>query len=157
MYSHINLTIWYAYLTGCSLKPASVKKKLIISANKTHTSYLYIKQDTYLLPLYQTRHIPLTFTSNKTHTSYLYIKQDTYLLPLHQTRHIPLTFISNKKHTSYLYIKQDTYFLPLYQTPAFLFSLCNTSHIHLLLHQLSIDQLQIYSAACDMHPQSGRE
>ena len=53
--------------------------------------------------------------------------------------------------------RQDIYLLPLCQTPGFLFFLGNTDRIHLLLHQLSIDQSQTYSAAYDMHPQSGTE
>jgi len=53
--------------------------------------------------------------------------------------------------------KQDTHHLPLCQTPAHLLFLGNTSRIHLFLHQFSIDQSQTYSAAYDMHPQSGKE
>jgi hypothetical protein len=53
--------------------------------------------------------------------------------------------------------RQDTHLLPLCQTPALLLFLGNTSRIHLLLHQFSIDQSQTYSAAYDMHPQSGKE
>jgi hypothetical protein len=45
--------------------------------------------------------------------------------------------------------------LPLCQTPLFLFFLGNTVHIHQLLHLLSIDHLQTYSADYGMHPQSG--
>jgi hypothetical protein len=48
-----------------------------------------------------------------------------------------------------------THLLPLCQTPALLVFLGNTVHIHLPLRQLSIDHLQTYFAAYDMHPQPG--